>query len=385
MGTPAAAKSRPTDSERSTSVETKVTATSLFKLVLFLAGIFVMLLGMHAMVDILAPVLLALLLALCLTPLMYWLMNKGAPGWLALMVTIVLDIVITVGLVWLIGWSMRDFASTITQYEQRFAEIEQALGGLVADLGIDPETLASEEGGATRGLLELAGGFVASLAGGLSNWGLVLITGFYLLVEATTVRRKVSNVTSKSDPDVRQIMSLAAGLRQYMVINAGVGVLAAVLNVILLAVVGVEFALVWGVLSFFLSFVPNIGFIISVIPPAIMALLQFGAPQMLIVVVAFIVINGLVDNVIKPQFIKEGVNIAPSVTFLSLVLWGWVLGPIGAILAVPAAIVIQAILNGQESTRWLAYMMGSGEEPFKEEAEGAPEAEGGELAPEAGG
>jgi predicted PurR-regulated permease PerM len=354
-------------------------------LVILLAGIFVVLLGMQAMVDILAPVLLALLLAMCLTPLMYWIMSKGAPGWLAMILTIVLDIVIVVGVVWLIGWSMRDFASTIEQYEQRFAEIEQGLGGLVADLGVDPEALASEETGVTQSLIEFAGGFVASIAAGISNWGLVLITGFYLLVEGTIIRRKASNVFAKSDPDVQQILSLASGLRQYMIINAGVGVLAAVLNVILLAVVGVEFAVVWGVLSFFLSFVPNIGFIISVIPPAIMALLQFGAPQMLIVVVAFIVINGLVDNVIKPQFIKEGVNIAPSVTFLSLVLWGWVLGPIGAILAVPAAIVIQAILNGQESTRWLAYMMGSGEEPFKEEAEGAPEAEGGELAPEAGG
>jgi predicted PurR-regulated permease PerM len=96
-----------------------------------------------------------------------------------------------------------------------------------------------------------------------------------------------------------------------------------------------------------------------------MALIQFGLPQMLIVVVLYIVINFVVDNVIKPRFIEEGVNISVLMTFLSLVLWGWVLGPIGAILAVPMAIIVQAILASREETRWLAYMMGSGKEPFE--------------------
>jgi predicted PurR-regulated permease PerM len=100
-----------------------------------------------------------------------------------------------------------------------------------------------------------------------------------------------------------------------------------------------------------------------------MALIQFGVPEMLIVVVLYIVINFVVDNVIKPRFIEEGVNISVLMTFLSLILWGWVLGPIGAILAVPMAIIVQAILASREETRWLAYMMGSGKEPFESGAE----------------
>ena len=154
-----------------------------------------------------------------------------------------------------------------------------------------------------------------------------------------------------------------------MIINAGVGALAAVLNTILLAVVGVEGAVLWGVLSFFLSFIPSIGFLISVIPPAIMALVQFGWQTALIVVVLYIIINFLVDNVIKPKFIQEGVNISASVTFVSLIVWGWVLGPIGAILAVPMAIIIQSVFANREETRWVAYLMGSGEEPYDPEEE----------------
>ena len=169
-----------------------------------------------------------------------------------------------------------------------------------------------------------------------------------------------------------------------MGISASAGLAAAVVNVILLAIIGVDFALLWGVLSFFMSFVPKIGFFLSLVPPAIMALIQFGLPQMLIVIVAYIVINNVIDNVIVPQFIQESVNISPTVTYLSLVLWAWVLGPIGAILAVPLAITLQAILASREETRWLAYMMGSGKEPFESGAEPDLNGEGGGLVPVGG-
>jgi len=142
-----------------------------------------------------------------------------------------------------------------------------------------------------------------------------------------------------------------------------------VLNTILLYALGIEFAILWGLLSFFMSFIPSIGFLISVIPPAIMALLQFGPQQMLIVIVAFILINFLVDNVIKPRFIEEGVNISVAVTFISLIIWAWVLGPIGAILAVPMSMVVQAIFDSREDTRWVAYLMGSGSEPYQKDEE----------------
>jgi predicted PurR-regulated permease PerM len=241
---------------------------------------------------------------------------------------------------------------------------------VVTRLGVDVDNLAADPLTSPQKLVETAAGFVGGIVSGLSNWGLIVMTGIFFLVEATIMPRKVSSVAQESDRGAQQILHLFQGLRQYMVINAFVGALAAVFNVIFLAIMGVEFAILWGVLSFFFSFVPNIGFIISVIPPAIMALLQFGVTEMLIVIGVYIGINFLIDNLIKPRFIQEGVNISASVTFLSLVIWGWVLGPIGAILAVPMSIILQAIFDSREETRWVAYMMGSGAEPFKpDEAE----------------
>jgi predicted PurR-regulated permease PerM len=340
-----------------------------------MAALLILILGMRAFSEILAPILLAMVLAICTTPFLNWLMKKGVSGGLALVIVIVVDVVFLLGLVWLVGRSVQDFSASISQYEGRFDEIEQALGGVLDDLGVNPEDLAANPELTQPGkLVEVAAEFVGGLVSGISNWGLIVMTGIFFLVEALSLPKKVDSITqSGDDPDVHRIFRLTEGLREYMIINAFVGALAAILNTILLWVMGIEFAVLWGILSFFFSFVPNVGFLISVIPPAILALIQFGFTEMLIVIGAYVVINFLVDNIIKPRFIEEGVNISVLVSFLSLVVWGWVLGPIGAILAVPMSIIVQAVFDSRDETRWLAYMMGSGKEPYNPQEDLGPD------------
>jgi predicted PurR-regulated permease PerM len=337
--------------------------------VVLFAGIAILLLAIRAASEIIAPVLMAFVLAICTTPFLNWFIKKGLPAWLAMVITIGVDVLVLVGLVWMISSSVQNFSASIDQYDQRFAEIQQNLGPVLDNLGIDVNNMSTDDSTSPRSLLEFVAGFVGGIVSGLSNWGLIIMTGIFFLVEAISMPKKIENLKAEDDPSINRIMHLNQGLRQYMIINAGVGALAAVVNTIFLGVMGIEFAVLWGVLSFFFSFVPNVGFIISVIPPAIMALIQFGWERALIVVAAYVIINFVVDSVIKPRFIQEGVNISVAVTFVSLVIWGWVLGPIGAILAVPMSIIVQAILNSRKETRWLAYMMGSGEKPFNPEKE----------------
>lgn len=342
-------------------------SSPVIQIVIF-AGLSIVILAMRVANDILSPILLALVLAITTAPLLHWFIKRGAPSWLALILTLLLIVVIILGLVWLVGLSVQDFSEKLPSYEQRITEIEQILGGTLTNLGVDIETLTADPLVAPDKWLGFAAGFAGGLVSSLSNWGLILLASVFFMVEALIMPRKIRNITEESDPDVQRSLRFNQDIRQYMSINAGLGLLVAVLNTILLSIMGVDFALLWGVLSFFMSFIPNIGFLISVIPPAFMALIQFGFTEMLIVIVAYILINFLVDNVIRPRFIQEGLNLSVTVTFLSLILWGWVLGPIGAILAVPMAMIVQAILESREETRWLAYMMGDGSKPFKSEA-----------------
>jgi hypothetical protein len=131
-----------------------------------------------------------------------------------------------------------------------------------------------------------------------------------------------------------------------MGVRAVLGLIAAVLDYALLTVLGVDYALLWGVLSFLLSFVPNIGFTLSLIPPTLLALVESGWQEALIVFVGYQVINNVLDNVIGPRFVGREMKISALLSFLSVIFWAWVLGPTGAILAVPLTVLIRDLTFG---------------------------------------
>jgi AI-2 transport protein TqsA len=344
-------------------------APPLMNLVVTMAAVAIVLLAMRAASDILSPILLAAVLAITAAPLLNWFKKRGAPSWLALLLTLALVTIFVVGVVWLVGSSVQDFGLNLRAYEQSIEEMKQALQNTGVNLGIDVDTLAADPLLAPDKLLQLIAAFVGGVVSSISNWGLILLTSIFFLVEETILPRKVQTIAEDDDPDIARILQLNKDLRGFMAINAVIGLMFAVLTVIVLVIIGVDFAGLWGVLAFFMSFIPGVGLLIAILPPALMALMQFGVTEMLIVIGAYLLIHSLLYSFIKPLFIEEEVNISVAVTFLSLIVWGWVLGPIGAILAVPMTIIVQTILDSREETRWMAYMMGSGSQPFKPEEE----------------
>ena len=350
-------------------VNSESPAPPLINSVVIAASIAIVLLAMRAVSDILSPILLAIVLAITASPLLNWFKKRGITPWLALVLTIALVVAVILGIVWLVGSSVQEFKETLSAYNQRIAEVGQLLRNTSSKLGVDVDSLTADPLIAPDKMLQLVVGFAAGIVSSLSNWGLVLVTTVFLLVEETILPRKVQSVAEDNDPGILRLFRLNHELREYMAINAVVGLLAAVLNVILLLIIGVDFALLWGLLFFFMSFIPGVGFLIALVPPAIMAMIQFGTTEMLIVITFYAVTHFALYNVIKPLFIEKDVNISIAVTFLSLIVWAWVLGPIGAILAVPMTIIVQAILDSREETRWLAYLMGGGSEPFKPKEE----------------
>ena len=342
-------------------------APPLMNMAVTMAAIAIVLLAMRAASDILSPILLGLVLAITASPLLIWFKKRGAPSWLALLLTLALVTIFVLGIVWLVGSSVQGFRVELQEYKESIEEIKQMFGTTLARLGVDVDTLKSDPLIGPEEILVLIVSYTSGIVSNLSNWGLVILTSLFFLVEETIFPRKMQSIVEEDDPDVLRVLNLAKELREYMGINAFVGLLFAALNTILLVFMGVDFAIFWGLLSFFMSFIPGIGFIIAVIPPALMALIQFGVTEMLIVFGAYLIFHFVLYSLLKPYFIQEDVNLSVTVTFLSLIVWAWVLGPIGAILAVPMTIIVQTILDSREETRWMAYMMGSGSEPFKQE------------------
>ena len=144
------------------------------------------------------------------------------------------------------------------------------------------------------------------------------------------------------------------GLRAVVNLATGAGV------TILLFVLGVDFPLLWGILTFFLSFVPYIGLVLAVAPAVVLALAEFGVSRAALVIAGVVVINILAENVLSPMMMGRGLSISPTIVFLSFIFWAWLLGGPGAFLALPLTLFLAVMFGTFPETRWLASLIGTG-------------------------
>jgi predicted PurR-regulated permease PerM len=156
------------------------------------------------------------------------------------------------------------------------------------------------------------------------------------------------------------LRSFAHGTRSYLLVTTVFGLIVGVLDAGALAVIGVPLPLLWGVLSFMTNYIPNVGFIIGLIPPALLALLTLGVPEMLLVIAVYCVLNFVIQSLIQPYFIGDSVGLAMTTTFVALVFWAWLLGPLGALLAIPLTLLVKALLvDVDPAARWATALAGS--------------------------
>ena len=127
-----------------------------------------------------------------------------------------------------------------------------------------------------------------------------------------------------------------------------------------LSILGVDYAVLWGLVAFLLNFIPTVGSFIAAVPAVLLALVQLGAFEAGLTLVGFVVVNLIMGNVLEPRWMGRGLNLSPLVVFVSLVLWGWVLGPVGMLLSIPLTIMLKIALESQNETRWIGVMMGAG-------------------------
>ena len=161
-------------------------------------------------------------------------------------------------------------------------------------------------------------------------------------------------------------------MKQYLVIKTLVSLVTGILVAVWLAILGVNFPLLWGLLAFLLNYIPNIGSILAAIPASLLALVQISLGAALLVVLGFLVINVVMGNVIEPRWTGRGVGLSPLVVFFSLIFWGWVLGPMGLILSVPLTVTVKIALESSEETRWVAVLLGPENVPRESEAVSEP-------------
>ncbi len=332
-------------------------------IMLLMAAAMVVIAGFRAFSGSLAPIFMGVVVVVLVRPIQTKILDAGRPSWMGFAGMLGAGYGALLAILAVLVWSLTQLASYITSgtYGDRLDELRVSIRDGLEEVGVTDdqlnELLDSIDAGAVIGRL------FSALSGLLGVFGLLSIVVLAMLFAATDTGRFVrilEHSGTKSRPDlVSALNDFAALTRRYFFVNSIFGLIVAVIDIIILVTLGVELALVWGVLAFITSFIPNIGFVIGMIPPVLIALLENGVGNAVTVGVLYVVVNVIVDNVVKPKFVGDAVGLSASLTFGSLIFWAWVFGPIGALLAVPMSLFVKALLvDADPQARWMTPLIG---------------------------
>ena len=310
--------------------------------------------GIRAASGIVAPLMVALALTIVFHPIRVYLEGR-APTWVATTAVLgaayLLIVLFTLALVISAG----QLASLVPKYAPEFNSHLNDVGGWFQGRGVSSgqrDTMQSALD--PTKLVGVVTSFLEGIAGVLTNLFFLATLLIFLAVDSAYVGR-LTEVTRTHRPNLVDAMSsFAHGTRTYLGVSAVFGLIVAVLDTVVLYAMGVPGAFVWGVLAFVTNFIPNIGFVIGLIPPALVALLDGGPGLMLAVIAVYSLLNLVIQSIIQPRYVGQAVGLSTSLTFLSLIFWTWVLGPLGALMAVPMSLLFKAILvEADPDARWL--------------------------------
>ncbi|TIC88846.1 AI-2E family transporter [Nocardioides sp. GY 10113] len=355
-------------------------------ILLGLASAVVAVAGMKAVAGILAPAALALMLAIAADPIRTWLVGRGWPRTLGTLVTL---LVVYVGLLAFIGAmivALARFAALVPDYKDELNGLLDNVRDLLDSLGVHPGQIDTMLQSLDLGkVTSLLGGLLGSILSLGTNIAFIAALILFMAVDADPFVRNLGAVSADRAAFTGALSSFARGTRRYLVVSTVFGLIVAVIDTGVLWALGVPGAVLWGLLAFITNYVPNIGFVLGLIPPAVLALLEGGWSLMLWVIIAYCVINVVIQSVIQPKIVGDAVGISASITFLSLVVWAWILGPLGAVLAVPMTLLVKSVfVDADPNARWISGLIGS---PLDEPAPAAgdPPSGPGDPAAEASG
>ncbi len=323
-----------------------------------LAALVIIIAGMRAASSLLVPFLLALFLAVIIAPPLSWLKHKGVPGVLATLVVMAVFVLVAILLVLLVGSSLDEFTRNFPFYQSRIQELTALLLTWLSDKGVSISSEFVSHYLDPGKAMKLIATLLSGMGGILTNGFLILITVIFLLLEASTLPGKWRAAFARPETSMEQGRAIADNINHYMGIKTLTSLATGIIVALWLWVIGVDFPVLWGVLAFLFNFVPNIGSIIAAIPAVLLALIQLGLAPALLVVLGYVVVNVVIGTFLEPRYMGRGLGLSTLVVFLSLVFWGWVLGPVGMLLSVPLTLTAKIALDSNEHTRWLAILLG---------------------------
>ncbi|CAA0094803.1 AI-2 transport protein TqsA [BD1-7 clade bacterium] len=330
--------------------------------IISLAALVAIMAAVKSAEAIIAPFLVAIFISALSAPVMFWLTRHRVPEWLSL--TLVMT-----GLVGgaflvssLIGNSLTGFSENLPTYQKRLTDVSHDWLEWLVAVGAVKETPDVKNMVNLSAALGFVGQSLNSLVATLTNTFFILLLVVFILLELHCFGKKLYVLSDNPKRTLSYFSRFSDTLNRYIVIKTLMSAATGTLAYILLIIIDVDYPLLWGLIAFLLNYVPNIGSVIAAIPPVLLALIQFGPVQSGGVAIGYVAINSVVGNMIEPKMMGRSLGLSTLVVFLSLVVWGWLLGPVGMFLSVPLTMAVKIAMDINEKTRWISILLGSTDE-----------------------
>jgi AI-2 transport protein TqsA len=313
---------------------------TMFRLLQGVAYAVIVMWGIRAASHLLVLIAMALLLAYAFVPLPQWLMHHFRLRKTAAMaLTVALLGTLNVVTVTLLHDSVVRLRVRLPLYHAHFMGLFEKSTLFASEHGINFADLSTIKGSASDHILQFTRVAVPEAGSILGDGFLISLLAWILLIGM------VEEAGTTNGPLAKGLAYYGSGVKHYIAISGKTGVITALANLIVFVAVGVDFPVLWCVLYFFLHFIPNVGFIFALVPPTLLALLMLGWKQALLVAGSLVVTQMLTDYGLTPLLMKKEVHISFLEIMMSLMVWGFLLGPAGAILAIPLTLALKKFIE----------------------------------------
>ncbi len=333
------------------------------RILLGLATTVIVLVGVFLARDIVGPLVLGAVLVIIVMPVRVVLERWGWPRWLATTGVITVAYLVLAALVYMLYYAGTQFVNLVINYAGELEQTAQKLVDWLHSTGLDKQAAD-----AAVSILDPSTllGFATSLGGTalsvLTAFFFVLAYVIFMAADASRYKDAGRVFGAARTATLERVRRFNVGVRRYYVVNASFGLVVAVVDTLALWALDIPIPIVWGILAFVTNFVPNIGFVLGLVPPAMLALVIGGLPLMLAVIAIYSVVNVVLQVLVQPKFVSDAVNLTLTLSFFSVIFWTFVIGPLGAILSIPLTLLVRSlILEGDPKNGWLRWLSGDGD------------------------
>ncbi len=313
----------------------------------------------HVASSIVVPLLLGFALATAFHPIAHRIARRGWSPVISAVVSTVTVLALVGGVGTIVYVAAADLAGSLPKYSANVTELQAQLAGWLDGRSLDSAAKSVRAFNATEPLVGLVQSSLLNIGDYLQTLFFVLVITAFIQLEARHYRRKLIKAFESPAP-IRGMIGGLHEVQRYMLIKVIVSAANGVFLGLWCWLWGVDSPLMWGVLAFTLNFIPVIGSVIAAVPPILLALLEQGGGGALGVAGGYIAVNVVVDNIIEPRVMGRAVGLSPLIILMAMLVWGFVLGPVGAILAVPLTMALKIMFEHHPELARLAFVMGEG-------------------------